>query len=170
MNESTLTICGNVVAEPRHIVTDDGLPITSFRIASTVRRFDRGERQWVDGETAFLTVTCFRGMAVNVADSIKKGEKVMVHGRLRVRQWQNDGKSGTSVELDAYAVGHDLSWGRSRFQRVVRTERIEPPGRTEADELADSFDDEYTDDDVPEGSVVDRATGEIRQEPQPVAV
>lgn len=164
MNESTLTVCGNVVADPRHVVTDDGLPITSFRLASTVRRFDKSERRWVDAETTFLTVTCFRGMAVNVADSVRKGERVVAHGRLRVRPWQADGgRSGTAVELDAYAVGHDLACGRTQFQRVVRTERVEP-GRGEADELVAELED-----DSPEGDGVDRSTGELVEQPQQVA-
>jgi single-strand DNA-binding protein len=136
VNETSLTVCGNVCTNPRHVVRDDGLAITSFRIASTIRKFDRGERQWVDGETTFLTVSCFRALATNVATSVQKGQRVMVTGRLRVRPWVKGDRSGTSVEVEAHSVGHDLGWGTADFTRIARTERIEQPGRAEADELA----------------------------------
>lgn len=120
MNETTLTVCGNVVADPRHVVTGDGLPITSFRLASTARRFDRARGEWLDGETTFVGVSCFRSAAVHAADSLRKGERVLVHGRLRVRPWQNEERSGTSVEIEALALGHDLAFGRSSFVRASR--------------------------------------------------
>ena len=136
MNETSLTVCGNVCTSPRHVVRDDGLMITSFRIASTLRKFDRDRRQWVDGETTFLTVSCFRALAANVAGSVEKGQRVMVVGRLRVRPWVKGDRSGTNVEIEANSVGHDLSWGTASFTRIARLERVEQPGRAEADLLA----------------------------------
>ena len=67
----TITIQGLVATTPRHIITSEGLPITSFRIATTSRRFDRAEEQWVDGETNWYTVTAFRSLAQNIAASIE---------------------------------------------------------------------------------------------------
>jgi single-strand DNA-binding protein len=136
MNETSLTVCGNVATTPRSVQTNEGLSITSFRIASTARKFDRGTQRWVDAETTFLTVTCFRGLADNVAASLDKGQRVIVTGKLRVKPWARDGKSGTNVEIDAWSVGHDLAFGTSTFNRIVRIERVEQPGRVEADELA----------------------------------
>ena len=132
MNETTLTVCGNVVADPRHVVTGDGLPITSFRLASTARRFDRARGEWLNGETTFVGVSCFRAAAVHAAESLRKGERVLVHGRLRVRPWQSEERSGTSAEIEALALGHDLAFGRSSFVRASRagggTSAADPAG------------------------------------------
>lgn len=115
----TITVTGLVATTPRHLVTSEGLPITSFRLASTQRRYDRGEGRWVDGDTNWFTVTAFRQLATNVVGSVVKGQRLVVTGRLRVREWRTDEKSGTSVEIDADALGHDLSWGTASFTRTV---------------------------------------------------
>ncbi len=114
-----LTLTGLVATEPRHLVTSDGLPITSFRLASTQRRFDRAEQKWIDGETNWYTITCFRQLAINVSSSIDKGNRVVVTGRLRIRDWTSGEKAGTTVEVDADAVGHDLAWGTAVYTRSV---------------------------------------------------
>ena len=138
--DNIVTVCGNVVADPRRRRTDDGLDICSFRIGATPRRFDRATQAWVDGPTSWFSVTAWRGLAANCAASLHRGERVIVQGRVRTRDWTTDeGKSGTSVEIDAVAVGHDLTWGTTAFSRVVRTERVEVPGRDEADELVDEI-------------------------------
>lgn len=115
----TLTLTGLVATTPRHLVTSEGLPITSFRLASTQRRYDRGAAKWIDGETNWYTVTCFRQLAINVVGSIAKGQRIVVVGRLRVRDWENGDRAGTTVEIDADALGHDLAWGSAVFTRSV---------------------------------------------------
>jgi len=115
----TITLTGLVATTPRHLVTSEGLPITSFRLASTQRRFDRATQAWTDGDTNWFTVTAFRHLATNAVGSIVKGQRVLVTGRLRVREWQTDDKRGTNVEVDAEALGHDLSWGTAVFTRTV---------------------------------------------------
>jgi single-strand DNA-binding protein len=115
----TISLSGLVGTTPRHLITGAGLAITSFRLASTVRRFDRAKNSWVDGDTNWYTVTTFRQLAFNTAASIEKGERVVVVGRMRVRDWQNGDKSGTNVEIEADAVGHDLSWGTTKWSRTV---------------------------------------------------
>jgi len=115
----TITLTGVVATTPRSLRTAEGLAITSFRLASAQRRRDRATGTWSDGETNWYTVTCFRALAENAAVSVGKGERVVVSGRLRVRPWESGEKSGTSVEVDADAVGHDLAWGRSTFTRVL---------------------------------------------------
>jgi single-strand DNA-binding protein len=112
-------VAGLVATTPRHLVTQDGLPITSFRLACSQRRFDRSQNKWVDGETNWFTVTAFRQLAINLATSINKGERVLAHGRLRVRDWDNGERAGTSVEIEAEHVGHDLVWGNAQFTRTV---------------------------------------------------
>ena len=113
----TITLTGTIATDPRTVTTEAGLDIASFRLASTIRRYDRTTDTWSDGETNWYTVTAFRAIAGNVAASVKKGDRVLVTGRLRVRPWQNGDRSGTTVEIDADALGHDLRWGRSTFIR-----------------------------------------------------
>ncbi|CAB4628505.1 unannotated protein [freshwater metagenome] len=113
------TVSGLVATTPRHLVTQEGLPITSFRLASSNRRYDRTKKSWVDGETNWFTITSFRQLAINAAASVSKGDRVVVTGRLRVRDWDNGERTGTSVEIDAAALGPDLSWGTSEFTRTV---------------------------------------------------
>jgi single-strand DNA-binding protein len=134
VNETYLSVSGVVASDPRAVVLDNNVRITSFRLASTRRRRDRSG-QWVDGETTWLNITCWRNLAANVADSVAKRDRVVVHGRLRVRKYTgSDGAERLSVEVEADSVGHDLTFGTSVFSRVRRAEPIEP-GRAEADEL-----------------------------------
>jgi single-strand DNA-binding protein len=116
-----ITATGLVATTPRHLVTQDGLPITSFRLASSTRRFDRAQNKWIDGETNWFTVTSFRQLAINASTSINKGERIVVTGKIRIRDWDNGDRSGTSVEIDADALGHDLTWGHAAFTRTVMT-------------------------------------------------
>lgn len=113
----TICITGLIATTPRHVVTSEGLPITSFRLASSQRRFDRATDKWVDVDTNWYTVTAFRQLAVNGVASLNKGERVMVSGRLRIRDWQTDDRSGTSIEIEAETLGHDLFWGTSQFEK-----------------------------------------------------
>jgi single-strand DNA-binding protein len=121
-----LTVSGLVATTPRHLVTADGLAITSFRLASSNRRFDRTKGIWVDGETNWYTITAFRQLAINCADSVNKGDRIIVQGVLRVRDWDNGERAGTSVEIEAEGVGHDLTWGTSNFTRTVLVREPEP--------------------------------------------
>lgn len=115
----TITLTGLVATNPRHIVTSEGLTITSFRLASNQRRFDRGQNAWIDGDTNWYTVSAFRQLGTHVASSLEKGQRVIVTGRVRIRDWETDEKSGTSIEIDAEAIGHDLTWGRATFTRSI---------------------------------------------------
>jgi len=121
-----ITVSGLVATTPRHLITQDGLPITSFRLAASSRRFDREAGKWVDGETNWYTVTGFRQLAINLATSVSKGERIMVSGRLRVRDWDNGERAGTSVEIEAEHLGHDLLWGTAAFTRTVLVNESEP--------------------------------------------
>lgn len=114
-----ITITGLVATDPRHILTSEGLAITSFRLASAQRRFDRSQERWIDGETNWYTITSFRQLALNCATSIMKGQRVVVTGRLRIREWDNGERVGTTVDVEAEAVGHDLSWGTASFSRSI---------------------------------------------------
>jgi single-strand DNA-binding protein len=113
-----ITVTGLVATTPRHIVSSGGLAITSFRLASAQRRYDRVRQCWIDSDTNWYTVSMFRNLALNSAISIAKGDRVIVVGRLRIRDWENTDRSGTTVEIEADTIGHDLSWGTSKFERV----------------------------------------------------
>ena len=126
------SVQGLVATTPRHLVTQDGLPITSFRLASSKRRFDRSKNSWIDGDTNWFTVSCFRQLAINTASSVSKGDRVCVTGRLKVRDWDNGERTGTSVEIEADVVGHDLTWGNSVFTRTVLVR--EDPADTEIED------------------------------------
>ncbi|SDQ38475.1 single-strand DNA-binding protein [Curtobacterium sp. UNCCL20] len=129
MND-TITVCGIIATEPRHLVTDTGIAITSMRLASPSRRWDRATSTWTNGATNWFTVTAFRSLAANVHRSLKKGDRIVVTGRVRIRTWERDGRGGTSVEIDAEGLGHDLAWGISNWVRVPRhaSEATAAPG------------------------------------------
>ena len=115
----TITVAGLVATTPRHLITQDGLPITSLRMAASHRKFDRTQNKWVDGDTNWYTVTAFKQLAINIAGAVNKGERIVVTGKLRVRDWDNGERAGTSVEIEATSVGHDLNWGTAVFTRTV---------------------------------------------------
>ena len=121
----TITLTGLVATAPRHLITSEGVPITSFRLASQQRHFDRKSGNWVDGATNWYTVTAFRNLAINAVNSVKKGERVVAHGKLRISDWESGQKRGTNVEIDADALGHDLSWGTTVFTRSVQSSVVQ---------------------------------------------
>ena len=114
----TITLTGLVATTPRHLTTSEGLAITSFRLASSQRRFDRAAQKWIDTDTNWYTISAFRALATNAATSVVKGDRVVVTGRLRIRDWENTDRSGTTVEVEADTIGHDMFWGTSCFTRV----------------------------------------------------
>jgi single-strand DNA-binding protein len=117
MYDTQVTLVGNLVADPRLYYTGDGQPMASFRLASTPRRFHRGSGEWRDGDTLWVNVTCWRGLAENVATSLKKGQAAIVMGRLSARLYETkDGDKRQSVDVEAIAVGPELS----RVVTVVR--------------------------------------------------
>lgn len=117
MNETQVTMIGNAVEDPVMRFSRNGDPYVTLRLASTVRRRDQSG-QYVDAGTNFVTVLAFRQLATNVTHSVRKGQPLVVNGRLRVNQWRSGERSGTSVEIDATSIGHDLSRGVASFNRV----------------------------------------------------
>ena len=118
MNETLVTVVGNLVDDPRLRTTESGVEVTSFRVASTARRLDRDANRWVDYGQLFLGVSCWRMLGVNVVASLRKGDPVVVSGRLFTRQYERDGQLRSSYEMDAVAVGPDLARGTATFQRT----------------------------------------------------
>lgn len=120
MNDIITTVIGNAVTDVSLRVTSDGTSVASFRIASNSRRFDKSTSSWIDQEPSYLSITAWSQLAENVALSVHKGQPLVVTGKLKVRQWQDADKSGTNVEIDAIAIGHDLNRGTSEFTKVKR--------------------------------------------------
>jgi single-strand DNA-binding protein len=141
MNEIQVTLRGNVASEPRHVRFDDGNSLTSFRLASTVRRYDRERQEWVDRGTTYVNVTCRKAMAVNAASSVHKGQPMVVTGKLTERYWSANGRSGQTLEIHAEGLGHDLSYGTAEFARIARAER-RPIDVTGLPVLAEALDSE----------------------------
>ena len=120
MNDIITTVIGNAVTDVSLRVTSSGTSVASFRIASNSRRFDKSTNSWIDQEPSYLSITAWAQLAENVALSVYKGQGLVVTGKLKVRQWQDADKSGTNVEIDATAIGHDLNRGTSEFTKVKR--------------------------------------------------
>ncbi len=120
-----LTVSGFVATTPRHLTTADGLSVTSFRLASNLRKFDRKSNSWVDAGTNWYSVSTYRELAANVVESVRKGDRVLITGKLRISEWGSGERRGVNIDLDADALGHDLRWGTASYVRTIRSERIE---------------------------------------------
>jgi single-strand DNA-binding protein len=119
MYEIELTVTGYVGTDVDHRETNGG-PLTTFRLASTPRRYDRSLGTWLDEPTTWFSVQCWRGLATNVKSSISKGQPVIVMGRLRTSEWSHNGETHSRLVLDANSVGHDLARGTSVFHRSAQ--------------------------------------------------
>jgi single-strand DNA-binding protein len=124
MNDITCTVIGNLVSDVSLRFTKSGDPVASFRIASNSRRFDKASERWVDGESHFFQVSCFRSLATNAVESCFKGMPIIVTGRLRTHEREQP--CGTEnhvvryVDIDANTIGPDLSRGTAVFTRTKR--------------------------------------------------
>ena len=120
MSNSLIQVIGNVASDVRFNSTAEGIPVASFRLAATERKFDRSQSRWVDGDVNWYTVSCWRALGENVTESINKGDPIFVVGRLNVRNWERDERSGTTLDITAELIGHDLSRGTAKFQRGIK--------------------------------------------------
>ena len=140
MNDITMTVMGNVVNDVEMRFTAAGDPVASVRVASTSRRYDRSAERWVDGDTAYFSVSCWRQFAHHVASSVHKGMPVVVVGRLRSREVERPCGEQTHLvrfhDIEATAVGPDLSRGTAVFTKVKRESLVESEERRIADALA----------------------------------
>ncbi|WP_282202767.1 single-stranded DNA-binding protein [Kitasatospora fiedleri] len=119
MDEALVTMVGNAASGVTYRETSGGVPVANFRLAARERRYDRERGDWTDGETTWVTVVAWRRLAVNLVSSVNKGDPLLVSGRLRVREWGEEGSRRTEVEIEARSVGHDLVRGTSTFRRAL---------------------------------------------------
>jgi single-strand DNA-binding protein len=119
--ETVITIIGNLVDDPELRFTPSGAAVANFRVASTPRTFDRQAGEWKDGETLFLSCSVWRQAAENVAESLQRGMKVIVQGRLKQRSFETrEGEKRTVFEIDVDEVGPSL---RNATAKVTKTTR-----------------------------------------------
>ncbi len=182
-NENTIVVAGNVVDTPELKQTGRGDMFVSFRVASTSRRWSAEKGGYEDGHTNFYRVAAWRALAVNTHASLRKGQPVVVTGRLRITQFiRSDGSRGTGVDIDATSVGHDLSRGRAVFTKLAGIVAVDDGDRMGDPAVlaahAEEDLDDYTLDDGSQGvDVVDPVTGEVvsrlpgpdDEEPRPLA-
>jgi single-strand DNA-binding protein len=120
-----ISVTGFVATEPKLSTTTANHAIISFRMASVGRRFNRENARWEDTSPNWYTVHCFKKLAEHAGQSLVKGDRIIVRGRLKIRDWDNGERSGTSVEIDAESIGHDLMFGISSFERTTHTPELE---------------------------------------------
>ena len=144
MRETYMHVAGVVVTDPLVRKFDDGRQVMSFRVGSTSRRYDSNAKSWVDGQTLWVKVSCWRELATNAIECVRKGDRLVVWGRVRTEQWKGeDGGQRSDLAIEAEALGHDLAFGVSRFERrhrAVSTQTLTPEGMvdTATGELAPS--------------------------------
>lgn len=120
--ETVITVVGNLVDDPELRFTPSGAAVANFRIASTPRTFDRQSGEWRDGDALFLTCSVWRQAAENVAESLLKGMRVVVQGRLKSRQYETrEGEKRTVFEIDVDEVGPSLRYATAKVSRVSRS-------------------------------------------------
>ena len=120
MNETIITVVGNLTADPELGYTQNGLPVANLTIASTPRSFDRAANEWKDGEALFLRASVWREFAEHVAGSLTKGMRVIAQGRLRQRSYQDrEGNNRTAIELEVDEIGPSLRYATAQVTRAA---------------------------------------------------
>jgi len=119
--ETTITIVGNLVDDPELRFTPSGAAVAAFRIASTPSRFNKDAQKWEDGDSLFLRCSVWRQAAENVAESLQRGMRVIVQGRLKQREWETkEGEKRTSYEIDVDEVGPSLKFASAKVTKTQR--------------------------------------------------
>lgn len=119
--ETVITVVGNLVDDPELRFTPSGAAVANFRIASTPRTFDRQTNEWKDGDALFLSCSVWRQAAENVAESLQRGMRVIVQGRLKQRSYETrEGEKRTVIELEVEEVGPALKYATAKVTRTTR--------------------------------------------------
>ena len=127
MTDTIITVVGNLTDAPELKFLPSGVALAKFRIASTPRVKDRDSGEWKDGEPLFLSCTAFRQMAENIAESLERGARVVVHGRLKQRSYEKDGEKRTVYELDVEEIGPSLRHATAKVQKMGRSSQGQAP-------------------------------------------
>ncbi len=121
--DTIITVVGNLTADPELRFTASGAAVANFTVASTPRTFDRGSGEWKDGEALFLRCNIWRQAAENVAESLTRGSRVVVTGRLKQRSFETkEGEKRTVIELEVDEIGPSLRYATAKVNKVARSE------------------------------------------------
>src|SRR5262245_9990913 len=119
--ETIITVVGNLTDDPELRFTPSGAAVANFTVASTPRNFDKNSNEWVDGEAMFLRCSIWRQAAENVAESLQRGMRVVVQGRLKSRQYETrEGEKRTVFEIDVEEVGPSLKYATAKVTKTTR--------------------------------------------------
>lgn len=132
INNDTVIIAGNIGNDPTTNETRNGKTVINFRVASSSGYFDQRTGAWTEGTTNWYAVSAFGNIADHARASLHRGDPVIVVGRLKVKEWETNGKKGIDVEINADAIGHDLNKGTSAFVRRPRATSAEQPAAADA--------------------------------------
>jgi len=120
--DTTITVIGNLTDDPELRFTPSGAAVAKFRVASTPRILDRQTNEWKDGEPLFLSCTVWRQAAENVAESLQRGSRVIVQGRLKQRSYETrEGEKRTVIELEVDEIGPSLRYATAKVQKMSRS-------------------------------------------------
>jgi single-strand DNA-binding protein len=120
--ETVITVVGNLTDDPELRFTPSGAAVANFTVASTPRTLNKQTNEWEDGEAMFLRCSIWRQAAENVAESLQKGARVIVQGRMRARTWETrEGEKRTSFEIDVDEIGPSLRWATAKVARASRS-------------------------------------------------
>ena len=125
MNDTIVTVVGNVVDSPRRHSFENGA-VTNFRMASNSRRYDAAREEFVDAGTFWVDVECWNTLGGNVSASVSKGDPVIVHGALTTHSWESETGPRSKPRIRAFAVAHNLQKGRALFTRDKSSRSTEP--------------------------------------------
>ena len=129
MNDTIVTVVGNVVDSPRRVSLEHGA-VTNFRMASTARRYDSARQEFVDAGTLWVDVECWNGLSSNVSGSVSKGDPVIVQGALTTHSWETENGRRSTPRIRAFAVGPNLARGMAVFKRDKSGRAAEPADTT----------------------------------------
>ncbi|AZN30285.1 single-stranded DNA-binding protein [Flaviflexus salsibiostraticola] len=119
--EPIITIVGNLTADPELRYVSSGIPVASFTVASTPRTLNKQTQQWEDGEPMFVRCSVWREHGENVANSLTKGTRVVVTGKLQVRSYEHEGQRRTSIEMQVDEIGPSLRYATAQVQKAQRS-------------------------------------------------
>jgi single-strand DNA-binding protein len=141
MTETVIHVVGHIGTDVDHREVGNGTQLSTFRLAATPRYWDRAQRAYVDGATNWLSVQCWRSLAAHVHESLKRGDPVIVIGKLKTQEWEKDGVRSSRFVLEATAVGHDLTRGVSTFTKMARVPESYPDPAQAAVQAAQEVED-----------------------------
>ncbi|MFI6238362.1 single-stranded DNA-binding protein [Micromonospora sp. NPDC050795] len=127
MNDTLITVIGNLTDAPELRFTPSGAAVANFRVASTPRSFDKQSQEWKDGEPLFLACSIWRDAAEHVAESLERGARVVVYGRLKQRSYDKDGERRTVFEMDVEEIGPSLRYATAQVKKIGRGSNGQAP-------------------------------------------